>query len=708
MRKLATLAGALCALAVLLPRPAFSQEDPGSDETTAPETSEETDSAPADEDPAGEAAGDEAPADDSDEYADDEYAEGFESELECADGIDDDDDGDVDCDDFDCQDDRACIEEAPAELPSPGLGLGSDREDEQGEDEDELLEIPTDDDEDEGSWEDHPLDMFEIHGYLRVRADLFHKLQMHDENEWRRPWDGRDQVSPYPEPPIDYYACAPDNGGCEFRNNTVTSVNMRFRLEPIINLGDHVRILSQIDLLGNLVLGSTPEGAYYDSVGRGGLSPWVPLRAFSSTQVPPNDRNSLTEAISVRRAWAEVTTPFGQIHFGRMGSNWGMGMLANSGNRLDDDYGDTVDRIMLATRLWGILLVPGVEFAGTGATTATLGDYQGQPMNAGHADDVAQYFLQIVRLLPREEQEERMRRGDLVLNAGLYLTFRNQTLSQERVGVNESSWTGGSSFELGADENSSAMVERRAWALVPDLWVQLFYRGLHLEMELAYVGGDIDSRENDIDGTLTAEEGTVLRQFGGVVRGDYTALNGQLNVGLEFGYASGDGEVEGLTPRQAHRRLEQERNYDGSSVDSLFRFDPDFNVDLILFDMKDMDPAKHKEFTGVDNTLILENAKRIRDLGTPMMLRIPVVPSCNARLDNMDAAAAFFKDFPNLEHVELLPYHRLGEGKWERLGLTYRLKGIEAPSEEALAEFQKPFEQAELSEKVAQVLRERG
>ena len=118
------------------------------------------------------------------------------------------------------------------------------------------------------------------------------------------------------------------------------------------------------------------------------------------------------------------------------------------------------------------------------------------------------------------------------------------------------------------------------------------------------------------------------------------------------------------------------------------------HVDLILFDMKDMDPAKHKEFTGVDNTLILENARRIRDLSIPMMLRIPVVPTCNARLDNMDAAAAFFKDFPNLEYVELLPYHRLGEGKWERLGLTYRLKGIDAPSEEELAELQKPFEQA--------------
>ena len=117
-------------------------------------------------------------------------------------------------------------------------------------------------------------------------------------------------------------------------------------------------------------------------------------------------------------------------------------------------------------------------------------------------------------------------------------------------------------------------------------------------------------------------------------------------------------------------------------------------VDLVLFDMKDMDPEKHKQFTGVDNKLILENATRIRDLGKRMMLRIPIIPSCNARLDNMQAAAAFFRDFPNLEYVELLPYHRLGQGKWERLDLTYRLKHIQTPGEDALAELQKPFEQA--------------
>ena len=121
------------------------------------------------------------------------------------------------------------------------------------------------------------------------------------------------------------------------------------------------------------------------------------------------------------------------------------------------------------------------------------------------------------------------------------------------------------------------------------------------------------------------------------------------------------------------------------------------HVDLVLLDMKDMDPDKHKDFTGVSNERILENAKHIRDLGKPMMLRIPVVPTRTARIDNMQAAADFFRDFPNIEYVELLPYHRLGESKWERLGVGYKLKGVAPPSEEELSALEEPFRAAGLA-----------
>ncbi len=537
-----------------------------------------------------------------DTSAAEEVPAGPDQEVYCDDGVDDDGDGDLDCDDYDCLEDPACAGEAEdgSEEGEGDEGDEGDEGEDEGEttpptgprgagrptspaaeEEDDLLPVEEDEDEQGGGWGDRPLDMFEIHGYLRVRADLFHMLHMHHVRgglqgiaDYEEGYLARTGApSPYPYRPIGnaQVACGEDDGTCDFYNNTLAGANMRFRLEPIINLGDQVRILAQVDLLDNLVLGSTPEGAYYEPSGVGGRSPWVPLRFFGTTQVSPTGRNSLTEAISVRRVWAEVTTPFGQLHFGRMGSHWGLGMFHNDGNRLDDDYGDTVDRIFLSTRLWGILFSPGVEFVDQGPTTGLWGESQGQALDAGQLDDVAQYFLVVARQLPREEQEDRLRRGDLVLNGGLYLTFRNQVLSQERVGA----------WSAAGEEASSPLTLRNAWALIPDLWFQLYYRSFHLELELAYIGGQV---ENTSPEGYDAESDVEVRQFGGVLRGDYTALNGQLNVGLELGYASGDAEIEGLTPMQAHQRLVQRRGFAGSAVDSMFRFDPDFNVDLILFE----------------------------------------------------------------------------------------------------------------------------
>jgi uncharacterized protein (TIGR04551 family) len=269
-----------------------------------------------------------------------------------------------------------------------------------------------------------------------------------------------------------------------------------------------------------------------------------------------------------------------------MGANWGLGMLENSGNGIDDDYGDIVDRISLAARLWGMMLVPGVEFVQSGATSQIwnetngelsnsyfLGADGGQPLDIGQLDDITQYFLIIARQIPREEQEDRLRRGALIINGGLNFAFRNQVLSQERLGTDITDTEPGGS--------SSPMVFRDAWAVIPDLWFQLHFRGFHFEMEFAMIGGAVGNTNAETTDQHLSE--TVL-QFGTTARADYTALDGKLNVGLEFGYASGDAEFEGLTPRQANGLLQQAPGYEGSDTDSLFRFDPNYNVDLILFE----------------------------------------------------------------------------------------------------------------------------
>ena len=104
--------------------------------------------------------------------------------------------------------------------------------------------------------------------------------------------------------------------------------------------------------------------------------------------------------------------------------------------------------------------------------------------------------------------------------------------------------------------------------------------------------------------------------------------------------------------------------------------------DLILFDVKCMDPETHRWATGVDNALILENLTRLSHAGARILVRVPVVPGVNDTEENMAAMAAFLAPLSGVESVELLPYHPLGGGKYESLGLTYPGADFTVPDKE--------------------------
>jgi pyruvate formate lyase activating enzyme len=122
-------------------------------------------------------------------------------------------------------------------------------------------------------------------------------------------------------------------------------------------------------------------------------------------------------------------------------------------------------------------------------------------------------------------------------------------------------------------------------------------------------------------------------------------------------------------------------------------------VDLLLYDFKQMDPVKHKRYTGVSNHLILDNARRAsHELTIPMWARIPVIPGYNDSVENIEATARFIAEElgDNLKRVNLLPYHRLGETKFERLELNYSVSS-NPPGQEHLQELQRVFERFGLS-----------
>ena len=109
-------------------------------------------------------------------------------------------------------------------------------------------------------------------------------------------------------------------------------------------------------------------------------------------------------------------------------------------------------------------------------------------------------------------------------------------------------------------------------------------------------------------------------------------------------------------------------------------------VDLVLYDIKHMDSAQHKKQTRVGNEVILENARKCAALGKEMIIRVPVVPGYNDSSESMKAIAEFARSLEGVEEVHLLPFHRLGESKYDRLGMRYSLKGVKGLDRESLAE----------------------
>ena len=111
-------------------------------------------------------------------------------------------------------------------------------------------------------------------------------------------------------------------------------------------------------------------------------------------------------------------------------------------------------------------------------------------------------------------------------------------------------------------------------------------------------------------------------------------------------------------------------------------------TDLLLLDLKHIDPAAHRELTGADNANVLDCAKFLSEIGKPVWIRHVLVPGINTDEPSLTKLGAFIKTLTNVKKVEVLPYHALGVPKWKSLGLPYTFENIMSPTAEqcALAE----------------------
>jgi pyruvate formate lyase activating enzyme len=107
-------------------------------------------------------------------------------------------------------------------------------------------------------------------------------------------------------------------------------------------------------------------------------------------------------------------------------------------------------------------------------------------------------------------------------------------------------------------------------------------------------------------------------------------------------------------------------------------------VNLFLYDLKVMDSAKHRRFTGAPNDLILSNLRALSEAGHNLIIRVPIIPGLNDRDDDLRQLGAFAAALPHLRRIDLLSYHEIAIHKYERLDKAYVLTDVRPPSTERM------------------------
>ncbi|EAG7535141.1 pyruvate formate lyase-activating protein [Listeria monocytogenes] len=108
-------------------------------------------------------------------------------------------------------------------------------------------------------------------------------------------------------------------------------------------------------------------------------------------------------------------------------------------------------------------------------------------------------------------------------------------------------------------------------------------------------------------------------------------------------------------------------------------------TDLILLDIKQINPEKHLKLTTKSNAPIIDFAHYLRDKEQPIWIRHVLIPTKTDDPEDLTKLHEFIQTLPNVKQVDVLPYHTMGVYKWKEMGIRYPLEGIEAPEEEVVA-----------------------
>ncbi|MEY4512066.1 MAG: hypothetical protein RLZZ450_4188, partial [Pseudomonadota bacterium] len=432
-----------------------------------------------------------------------------------------------------------------------------------------------------------PETIFHLHGYMRLRGTFLKDGALGHNPTDDRPRLGSDlktvnqNYDPFPyfnpdDSTVRTGGTAPVTGGCKDsrgadgkcgKHGQVTG-DLRLRLKPEIHLSDDVRVKAWIDVMDNVGLGTLGYGP--------------------GTQ--PSDLGS-DNAIRARRVWGEARNrDIGELRFGRMGADWGLGILDNGGDRngIDSDFSSEVDRIMGITNLAGYTLMAAYDWASEGKVLGKTQTPSGVPIDAAQRDDLDAFTFAAAHKLDEDAQQGALTRGEAVFNYGVYFVYRNQFLL---------SGASPTAAAVGLDTGAPRYSRLQQHTYTPDLWFQVLWEGLRVELEAAYVAGSREggcpqltlstgSRNDAADGTEGAGPTTgscKFRQLGVALETEYRLFDERLGLHLMAGLATGDSNAYGLAATNDPNYQRVNSGSGANNTVSTYSFHPDYRIDLILW-----------------------------------------------------------------------------------------------------------------------------
>lgn len=397
---------------------------------------------------------------------------------------------------------------------------------------------------------DHGADLYprenvelSLHGFFRVRGDWLNNLDL----------DRGTTPSGLPLFPVPLG----DPTG-----QSLFAADMRLRTDLAIYAPFAAAAVKvRADLIDNLVLGSTPV-----------LSPGAgnaPTPAASPGQFPAT-------LLRIKRAYGEVLTPVGYLAAGRMGNMWGLGLMANGGDCLDCNLGDSADRVAFVTSLANHLWALAYDFSAV-APTQYRKDAQRQ-LVLDPTTDVQSISFAFMNIKDDFTRRRRRVAGKFTVEYGILASYRWQNNDVPAAYLPNS---------VPAPLTPTSVMRRGYKAGVLDGWLRFQTPGFKLEAEAGVLIADAE-QASLVPGVLLRDRVQSL-QFGGAIETTFGAPGSTFIGGLNVGAASGDPAPgfgafppAGSTPRAGELDGPQLDIPRDTRIDN-FRFHPDYRVDRILF-----------------------------------------------------------------------------------------------------------------------------